>query len=119
LRQLKPETAMKTLTVKIGDKILLIKLLEVIFIEAEDKYVFIHTSDGKKHLTDYTITALEGKLPDDFFRISRSVIINCNSIKEIRKGFNGSRYFIMNNTNESRLSSGRSFTDGIKERFDI
>src|ERR1700685_2941902 len=48
MRQLLVKKEIKTLTVKIGDKILLIKLDTIIYIDAEDKYVFLHTTDGKK-----------------------------------------------------------------------
>src|ERR1700722_10491760 len=89
IKQLQLKKDIKTLTVKIGDKILLIKLDSIIYIEAEDKYVFLHTSDGKKHLTDFTISSLEKKTREAFVRIHRSYIINSDHIKEIRKSFNG------------------------------
>ena len=109
----------KTLTVKIGDKILLIKIDTVVFIEAEDKYVFLHTIDGKKHLTDFTIISLEEKLSEQFVRIHRSYIINSDYIKEIRKGFNGAFVFVMNDKENTRLTSSRANGDMLRERFDI
>ncbi|WP_295792725.1 LytTR family transcriptional regulator DNA-binding domain-containing protein [Mucilaginibacter sp.] len=119
MRQLQIKTISKTLTVKIGDKILLIKLADIIYIEAEDKYVFLHTADGKKHLTEYTLSALEEKLPEQFIRIHRGAIINTEHIKEIRKGFNGAFIFVMNNTAESRITSGRSYGDELKTRLGL
>ncbi|MFD0749245.1 LytR/AlgR family response regulator transcription factor [Mucilaginibacter calamicampi] len=118
LQQLQPKTAVKNLTVKIGDRILLIRPSDIIYAEAEDKYFFIYTSEGKKHLTDYTITGLQSKLDDQFLQISRSMIINTDQIKEIRKGFNGTKVFVMNHT-EAKLGSGRSFNDMINERFGL
>ncbi len=119
MQQLFVKKELKTLTVKIGDKILLIKLADIVYIEAEDKYVFLHTTDGRKHLTDFTITTLEEKLPDAFTRIHRSTIINTEHIKEIRKGFNGALVFVMDNTAGSKLTSSRSNGDALRERFDI
>lgn len=119
MQQLFVKKELKTLTVKIGDKILLIKLSDIVYIEAEDKYVFLHTTDGRKHLTDFTITALEEKLPEAFIRIHRSTIINTEHIKEIRKGFNGALVFVMDNTVGSKLTSSRSNGDMLRERFDI
>jgi len=119
MRQLQIKTTSKTLTVKIGDKILLIKLADVVYIEAEDKYVFLHTIDGKKHLTEYTLSALEEKLPEQFLRIHRGAIINTECIREIRKGFNGAFVFVMANAAESRISSGRSYGDELKERLGL
>ncbi len=110
---------LKTLTVKVGDKILLIKLTDILNIQAEDKYVFLHTADGKKHLTDFTLSVLEEKLPEEFIRIHRSNIINTDYIKEIRKGFNGALIFILNNITGTKLTSSRSNSEMLREKFDI
>ncbi len=119
IEQLNPKKVLKTLTVKIGDRILLIKTENIVFLEAEDKYVFIHTSDGEKLLTDFTITGLEEKLSGEFVKIHRSIIINSEKIKEIRKSFNGALVFVMNNKEQTRLSSSRSNGESLRERFDI
>jgi len=119
MKQLLVKKDIKTLTVKIGDKILLIKLENIIYVEAEEKYVFLHTTDGKKHLTDFTIGSLEEKLPEPFIRIHRSSIINSDHIKEIRKGFNGAFVFVMNNTENTRLTSSRSNGEMLRERFNM
>nr|WP_199082888.1 response regulator [Pedobacter sp. ASV19] len=117
--KLKVKKEIKTLTVKIGDRILLIKLADITSIEAEDKYVFLNTADGKRHLTDFTITALQEKLPDTFLRISRSTLINSDAIKEIRKSFNGTLVFLMTDSAASKCSSSRGYTQALKEIFDI
>ena len=119
IAQFNPKKTIKSLTIKIGDRILLIKLENIIFLEAEDKYVFIHTIDGEKLLTDFTITVLEEKLSDEFVKIHRSIIINSDKIKEIRKSFNGALVFVMNNKEQSRLSSSRSHGESLKDRFEI
>lgn len=119
LRQINGKKSIKTLTVKIGDKILLVKLSDIVHIQAEDKYVFLHTVDGKKHLTDFTLSTLEEKLPEEFVRIHRSDIINTDYIKEIRKGFNGALIFVLNNLNETRVTSSRSNSEALRIRFDI
>lgn len=119
LRQIQGKKAVKTITIKLGDKILLIKVNEIVHIQAEDKYVFLHTVDGKKHLTDFTLSTLEAKLSDEFLRIHRSDIINTDYIKEIRKGFNGALVFVLNNTTETKVTSSRSNSEMLRERFDI
>ncbi len=119
LEQLKPKKEIKTLTVKLGDKILLIKLDDIVAIEAEDKYVFLITTDGSKHLTDFTLSNLEERLPENFCRIHRSTIIHSEKIKEIRKSFNGALVFVMNNKEHSKYTSSRSNSEALRERFDI
>jgi len=119
IKHIQGKKTIKTLTVKLGDKILLIKLTDIVHVQAEDKYVFLHTADGKKHLTDFTLSTLEEKLPDEFLRIHRSEIINTDYIKEIRKGFNGALVFILNNADETRITSSRSNSESLRLRFDI
>jgi two-component system LytT family response regulator len=117
LTKIKGKASAKTLTVKLGDRILLIRLEDIIHAQAEDKYVFLHTADGKKHLTDYTLSNLEDKLPEDFLRIHRSDIINTNHITEIRRGFNGALIFVM--SNGAKVTSSRSNSESLRERFEI
>jgi two-component system LytT family response regulator len=119
MKQLQVKKEIKTLTVKIGDKIILVKLDTIVYVDAEEKYVFLHTSDEKKHLTDFTISSLEEKLPEQFVRIHRSYVINSDYIKEIRKSFNGSFVFVMNDKGNTRLTSSRSNSDTLREKFNI
>ncbi|SEL51340.1 LytR/AlgR family response regulator transcription factor [Parapedobacter koreensis] len=97
-----------SLTVKLGDRILLIKTADIVAAEAEDKYVMLHTKDGKRHLTDYTLADLENLLSGNFLRIHRSILINTDCISEIRKGFNGSYTFVMEAVDNPRFKSSRS-----------
>lgn len=117
--QLRPKKEVKTLTVKIGDKILLIKLEDIVHIESEDKYIFLRTADGNSHLTDFTLAGLEDRLPANFMRVHRGSIINTDKIKEIRKSFNGSLVFFLLDKETTKVSSGRSFNESLRERFDI
>lgn len=119
LRQLTQKKEKKTLTVKIGDRILLVKPEDIAYIQAEDKYVFLCCLDGKKHLTDFTVTGLEEKLPGSFIRINRSTIINTDQIMEIRKGFNGALIFILKDKEHSKLNSSRRYGEALREHFDI
>ncbi|NEU08925.1 response regulator [Flavihumibacter sp. R14] len=119
IEQLKPKQQLKTLTVKIGDKILLIRLEDIYHIEAEEKYVFLRTLGGVSHLTDFTLASLEERLPENFVRIHRSSIINADRIREIRKSFNGSLVFVMDDQANSRISSSRGYSDELRERFEI
>jgi two-component system LytT family response regulator len=119
MKQLNRKKEIKSLTVKTGDRIILVKLHELVFIDAEDKYVFLNTIDGKRHLTDFTLSSLQEKLPEEFVRISRSMIIHTELIKEIRKSFNGTFFFLMSDAQGSKLNSSRSYGSALKERFDL
>lgn len=108
-----------SLTVKLGDRILLIKTADIVAAEAEDKYVMLYTTDGKHHVMDYTLVDLESQLPEYFLRIHRSTIINTDRIREIRKGFNGSFTFVMEAVDSPRFKSSRSHGEEIKRHLGL
>jgi two-component system, LytTR family, response regulator len=119
IQQLKAPQKATAFPIKTGDKIVLIKYEQIVYLEAQDKYVFVFTSEGQKHLTDFTLNMLEDKLPEHFYRIQKSYIINKEKIKEMHKHFNGRYLFVMDDKNETRLTSGRTYYDAIKEQFDL
>jgi two-component system LytT family response regulator len=75
--------------------------------------------DGHKHLTDQSLTALEEKLPPHFYRIQKSYIINKEKIREMHKHFNGRFLFTMDDKGQTQLSSGRTYSEAIKEEFGL
>ena len=117
--QLKPKKEIHSITVKSGDKILFIAFSEIAFFHAEEKYVFLNTLDGKQHITNYTISNLEEKLPESFIRISRSHIVNSLKIKELERHFNGKYLVAMQDTKQSKLETGLSFHDNLKRLLEI
>ncbi len=119
LKSIASEKKIATLSVKTGDRIFLVHLDDVIYLEAKEKYVFIHDTSGKEHLIDFTLTALVGKLPSNFMRIHRSYIINKDFLVEMHKGFTSRFTFVLNNKGRTRLSSGSSYNKAIRLAFDF
>jgi two-component system, LytTR family, response regulator len=119
IEQFKPKKDIHSISVKSGEKILFIPLNEISFFEAEDKYVFLNTTEGKQYLTNYTITALEEKLPENFVRVSRSSIVNSLLIKELQKYFSGKYLVIMRDTKASKIETGSTYGDNLKKLMEI
>ncbi len=119
LEKLKPKKEIHSISVKSGEKILFISLTDIAFFEADDKYVTLNTIDGKQHLTNFTITNLEEKLPDNFMKISRSAIINSLLIKELQKSFNGKYVVILKDIKSTKIKTGSSFGDNLKKLMEI
>lgn len=119
IRQIQSPQKSTALPIKTGDRITLLRFENIAYLEAEDKYVFIHTVDGQKFLTDQTLTALLEKLPPQFFRIQKSYIINKERIREMHRHFNGRYLFVLEDKTGSRLTSGRTYHDAIKEEFGL
>lgn len=119
IRQLQTPQKSTALPIKTGDRITLLKYENIAYLEAQDKYVFIFTSDGQKHLTDQSLTTLSGKLPSQFYRIQKSFIINRDKIKEMHRHFNGRYLFVMDDKAGTRLTSGRTYHDSIRSEFGL
>ena len=107
------------LPIKTGDRINLIRFENISYLEANDKYVFIYTIEGQKHITDQSLLALEEKLPPTFYRIQKSYIINKDRIKEMHRHFNSRYLFIMDDKLATRLTSGRTYHDAIRSEFGL
>lgn len=119
LEQMRPKKEIFSISVKSGDRILLIPLTDITHFEAEDKYVFLSTLDGQKLLVNYTLSTLEEKLPGHYTRISRSAILNTHHIKEIRRHFNGKFVLIMRDKKASQLQSGSTYTESVRQLLDF
>ncbi|MBA4852843.1 LytTR family DNA-binding domain-containing protein [Emticicia sp. BO119] len=113
------QTPAHSISVKSGERILFIPLTDISYFEAEDKYVFLNTTDGKQYLTNYTITSLEEKLPDHFVRVSRSSIVNSHLIKELQKYFNGKYLVVMRDTKATKVETGSTYGDNLKRLMEI
>lgn len=119
LEKLKPKKEIHAISVRAGERYLFIPLAEIAYFEAEDKYVFLYTEAGKQHLTTYTITTLEEKLPDMFVRVSRAAIVNTTMIKELHKEFNGRFVILLKDTQRSRIKTGSSYGEQVKRLMEI
>jgi two-component system LytT family response regulator len=117
INDLKPKPQPKALPVKVGDKIILLNYEDIAYMEASDKYVHVYVSSGNKYLVDFTLSAMEEKLPSDFIRIQKSYIINKLFIKEVHKHFNSRFIFILNDKSNTRITSGLTFYDYIKNNL--
>ena len=104
---------MTSITVKKNDKIIFIKLDDVSYFEADSNYTSIHSAMGV-FLSTETIVSLENKLPDNFLRIHRGIILNKDYIKEAQKYFNSKYIITLNDAKNSNLTSGRSYAESIK-----
>lgn len=109
-----PPRKLQSLSVKIGDRILFVKLEEIAYFEADDKYVNLFTLEGKKYLLDTSLSALENKIRDDFTRISRAHLVNHGHLREIQKYFSGKYILILKDQKQTRLTSGASYAENVK-----
>lgn len=80
---LKQEKRVVNIPVRVGERFLFVPLAQVTHFEAEDKYVVLHTADGKSYLTEHTLVSLGEKLPANFLQVHRSIIINRDYLVDV------------------------------------
>jgi two-component system, LytTR family, response regulator len=119
IEQIKMPKKATAIPIKTGDRIILLRFENISHFEAQDKYVFIFTQEGQKHLTDQTLTTLAEKLPDQFLRVQKSYIINKEKIKEIHKHFNGRFVITMDDKTRTQITTGLTFNEPIRNTLDI
>jgi DNA-binding LytR/AlgR family response regulator len=78
-----PQKFLETISVKTGQKIHLVQVSAILFLQAEGDYVMIHTAEGK-YLKEQTMKYFEENLPaEHFVRIHRSCIVHAECISKI------------------------------------
>lgn len=76
-------TYLQRLAFKVGDRSVVLKPTEIVWVEAEDYYAMVHSTRGR-HLVRIPLTTLEQKLdPRQFVRVHRGALVNLEAIQEI------------------------------------
>jgi two-component system LytT family response regulator len=114
-----PKKEITSIPVKLGDRMLFVRIEDVSYFSAEEKYVTIFTKDGKTYLSDLTLKSLEEKLGEGFLRIHRSLLVNVSRIKEINKHFNSCFIIRIDDVTQTRLQSGRVYYEQVKALMEI
>jgi DNA-binding LytR/AlgR family response regulator len=71
------------LPINLEGRMLLVPYDKIIFIEAEEDYSFVQTSD-QRYLTSYRLKNLEDRLaPHGFFRVHRKYLVNLDMVTEV------------------------------------
>lgn len=78
----------KRIVVHQNDKVVLVKVDAIKYIESDDRYSHIHTIGGEKYTVTKTLKEFEEFFigNDVFIRISKNYIININQVKDYSKG---------------------------------
>lgn len=109
----------ETLSVKMGGKFTLVQLSDIVYLEASDKYTFVHMASGQRLFCDHMLAVLEQRLSDNFIRVQKSYIVNRQKIVEINKYSNNRYTLVLNNRDFTRIITGPSYLPVIKETFEL
>ncbi|MCL3778944.1 response regulator transcription factor [Prolixibacteraceae bacterium JC049] len=115
LIQSAPKKEITTIPVKLGERMLFLPIENVAFFKADEKYVEIHTVDGKEYVSDYSLKELELKLEDRFIRIQRALLVNSLRIIEVKKHYYSRFTITVDDVFKTKLISGRSYNKIIQQ----
>lgn len=108
--------ALDRIVVKGSQRVRILPVGQIVWIEAEGVYVNLHTRDGGVHLHRELLGALDRALdPRMFVRIHRSAIVNIDAIHELRQDENGNLVAILRGGTEVRV--GRHFRVRLQARL--
>jgi len=76
---------LQRLAFKVGDRSVVLKPSEILWVEAEDYYAMVHSTRGR-HLVRIPLSTLEQKLdPRQFVRVHRGAIVNLEAVREVEQ----------------------------------
>ena len=94
------------LTVRENERVALVKVDQIEWIESAGNYVVLHA--GKQnHVLRETLASLEAQLdPKQFLRISRSVLVNFDQVRELQPLFKGEYVVVLNDGKQLPMTRG-------------
>jgi two-component system LytT family response regulator len=104
------------IVVKDAGRVMFVRPGEIDWVDAAGNYVRLHC--GKDlHLLRETMAGMEARLDaEKFIRISRSIIVNLDRVKEIQPLYNGTYLFILQDG--SKLESSRRYRNKLSALFE-
>ena len=114
-QQLNPASKVVSIPVKVGERFIFVSLDTVTHFQAKDKYVYVHTQDGKEYLTDHTLVSLANKLPANFLQVHRSIIVNRDAIQEVLQYFNNKYILHVGTSTRVKITTGPKYAEKIRE----
>lgn len=103
----------KILNIKIGNKRKIIPIENILFLEADDYCVNVHTIDNPSYSMRISLKSLEEKLENHFLRVHRKNIVNMKMVKEFK--LNSKPYLLLDNNEKVFVSKSNLRT--VKDFF--
>lgn len=111
-----PARALDRIVLKGPNRVRLLPVEQISWIEADGMYVKLHTRDGNVHLQRGLLGTLAESLDDRcFVRIHRSAIVNIDVVEELRQDAHGDYIAVLRDRTEVRV--GRRFRERLQARL--
>jgi two-component system LytT family response regulator len=104
------------IVLKEANRVRLLPVEQISWIQAEGVYVKLHTRDGKAHLQRGLLGALDSALDEhQFVRIHRSAIVNIDMVEELQQDAHGECVVVLRDRTHVRV--GRRFRSRLQARL--
>lgn len=100
---------------ELGDAEYYVKKSDILFFETSSGKVAAHTRD-RMYYTGSTLSFLEGQLPENFMRVSKSCIVNLSEICAVSSGITGSGEVLFKDSNK-KIYVSRGYYKSLKENI--
>jgi two-component system LytT family response regulator len=95
------------LAVKADGRFVFLNFDEIVWVEAADNYVVIHTTAGERLMPRDTLSSIEERLgPQKFTRVNRSAIVRVDQVKELQPSAQGDYTILLREGTRIPLSRG-------------
>lgn len=110
-----PKPYLQKIAIKSSSKIYFVPVADLLWIEASDQYVYVHTATAK-HLLRASLNQLEQQLdPAAFYRSHRSSIVSIEAIQSLAPYFKGDYMITLSNGTDVKLA--RTRVAALRERL--
>jgi len=105
--------------VKVGEHLKTVEINEILFFFSLDKTTFAQTTDGRKHILDFTLDQLDGLLdPSRYFRINRKYLVRIDSFKDMISHTNSRIKLLLKTSDDEDVIVARERVQEFKEWLD-
>jgi DNA-binding LytR/AlgR family response regulator len=105
--------------IKVGEHLKAVETSDLLFCFSLEKVTFGKTTDGRKHILDFTLDQLEDLLdPNLFFRINRKYIVSAGSIQDMVSHTNSRLKLVLKGCDDNDIIVARERVQEFKDWLD-
>ncbi len=105
--------------IKVGEHLKSVDVKDILFFYSLEKATFAQTTEGRKHILDFTLDQLEGLIdPDRFFRINRKYVVAVDSIRDMISFTNSRLKLLLKTSDDADVIVARERVQEFKEWLD-
>lgn len=105
--------------VKVGEHLRAIEVADILFFYSQDKTTFTQTTDGRKHILDYSMEQVEEMMdPTKFFRISRKYLVAAHAIQDMINYSNSRLRLVLKTSDDKEIIVARERVQDFKSWLD-